>query len=418
MVKEKELTVAYLAPELGAVTSTFIYREIKALRRDGVRVVPFSTYRPKDAVISEEARPLVAETKFVYDYSKTAIALGGYSGYKRFLRGPLRSIGLGFLTGTDALFERGLSLSDSLKLSWHFNVAHLLADDLEKAGVQHIHAHFAHVPTSIAMYAAMLTGISYSFTAHANDIFERPTLLRKKVARSAFAACVSEYNRRYLIEYGCDPTKLYVVRCGVDVTEYAWREPQRSAAPANILCVGRLVEKKGIAHLIEALSLVRQRGPAFRCRIAGDGPLFAELQAMIAEKSLGDGVELLGSQPQERVRELFRDADLFVLPCVVAKSGDRDGIPVVLMEAMALGVPVISTTISGIPELVHDGENGLLAPPGDAAVLAQKIETLITNRELAARITRHARKTVEIEFNSSGNAALLKQKFAAAIESR
>ncbi|MDX9971890.1 MAG: glycosyltransferase [FCB group bacterium] len=407
MPEESQLNVAYLAPEFGAVTSTFIYREIEALESLGARVDTYSTRRPSESLVSAEAVPLIERTTYLYDLSKSQVLLD--AGAMKF-GSPLRY----FQTATKLLHDvfaaKVPTPADRAKLVWHFLVACSLARRLVARKTQHLHAHFAHVPTSIAMYAAGLAGIPYSFTAHANDIFERPTALREKVARSGFGACISEYNRRHLSDIGCAPAKLDIVRCALDVENYDYRDPKPPGDPPMLYSVGRLVEKKGIGILIEALKHLRDRGVAFQCRIVGNGPLTDALAAQVRELGLQDRVNLAGGQPQERVKEWFREADVFVLPCVVAASGDRDGIPVVLMEAMALGVPVVTTAVSGIPELVEAERSGLVVPPGDALALADALERLLGDPELARRLAREARTTLETTFESRRNAGILWRK--------
>lgn len=257
------------------------------------------------------------------------------------------------------------------------------------------------------MYAAGMAGIPYSFTAHANDIFVRPVALREKVARSAFCACISHFNTRYLTGKGCDPAKLVVVRCGLDSAEYAYTPPAASTGPVRIFSVGRLIEKKGFVPLLGALARVRDAGIAFQCQIVGDGPLMDTLKRRIADLQLDGQVELLGSQPQERVKALLSCATVFALPCIVAQDGDQDGIPVALMEAMALGVPVVSCPVSGVPELIQDGREGLLAPPHDETRLAEALGRLASDTDLRSRLAEAARARIEREFDSHQSAGQL-----------
>lgn len=370
----------------------------------GAEVDTYSTFRPSPKSISAEAMPLVASTVYLYEAPKAQV-LGAAIAYA--LTAPLRFIcGLARLVHDLATSEVSHP-SDRLKMVWHFCTGCFLASRLRAAGTRHLHAHFAHVPTAIAMHGAGLAGISYSFTAHANDIFERPTALKEKVARSGFVACISDYNRRFLTERGCDPTKMVIVRCALDVTEYRFRERNIEKERPMLYSVGRLVEKKGISVLIEALRVLKERGRAFSCRVVGDGPLLDTLRRHVTECGLDDDIEMMGGQPQETVKALFEDADVFVLPCVVAASGDRDGIPVVLMEAMALGVPVVSTTVSGIPELIQNEHNGLLVAPGDVEGLAHALDRLLGNPSEARALAREARRTIETEFESKHNAAIL-----------
>ena len=408
---DHRLTVAYLAPELGSLTSTFIYREVAALRERGLSIVLFSTDRPSDACTSEDAKPVIEETQYLYDashFTRVACALGFV------MRRPLRSARVLGVLVRDAVLARTPKPSDRVKMAWHFVTGCLLARKLEAQDVQHLHAHFAHVPAAVAMYAALLAGISFSFTAHANDLFERGTALREKVGRSAFTAVISEYNRRFLEAQGCNPERIHVVRCGLDTWRYAFRGESPANAPPLLFSVGRFVEKKGFHVLIEALALLRQRNVPFRCLIAGGGPLYETVRAQAEAAGLKDCLEMPGAMPQEHVKETFERAGVFVLPCVVAKSGDRDGIPVALMEAMALGVPVISTNVSGIPELIADGENGLLVPENDSKALANALERSIEDAVLRNTLARRARKTIEEDFNLETIAADLESLFRTA----
>jgi glycosyltransferase involved in cell wall biosynthesis len=271
------------------------------------------------------------------------------------------------------------------------------------------------MPTTVTMYAALLTGAGYSFTGHANDLYVHGALLREKVARARFVACISEYNRRFLTVTGCEVSRLHIVRCGIDTKRYVWRAPRPTGAVPRLLSVGRLVEKKGFATLINALAMLHERGWRFECGIVGDGPLRADLDALIGKNRMEDCVTLLGALSQEEVKHAFEDTDLFVLACEKAPDGDIDGIPVVLMESMALGVPVVSTRLSGIPELVVDGVSGLLAEPGDSASLAVAMESLLADETRRRALSVEARKTVEREFDSAVNAERIATLFAGAM---
>jgi glycosyltransferase involved in cell wall biosynthesis len=402
------MKLAYIAPELGALTSTFIYREITALRDLGAEITPFSTVRPKDAVISEEARSLVAETDYLYEISTVQIAwesiLFGLSHPLAVAAGKMRLF-------HDMIFAKVSTPSDRIKMMWHFMLGCVLARRLRAAGIGHIHAHFAHVATAIAMYGAPMAGATFSFTCHANDIFQRPVALREKTGRAAFTACISQFNVVYLRERGCTEGRLVIVHCAIDVSEYPFRDPKQNVDTPLIFSVGRLVDKKGLVHLINAVAELRSRGVQLQCKIAGNGPLYDSLAARISELGVADSVELMGSQPQEHVRELLRDAAVFALPCVVAPSGDMDGIPVSLMEAMAMGVPVVSGAVSGIPELIESGRNGLLADPTDTQALADALETCLTDEQRRADFATEARHTIETAFEIGQSAKLLVDEF-------
>jgi len=265
-----------------------------------------------------------------------------------------------------------------------------------------LHAHFATAPAAAARAASQLTGIPYGFSAHAYDLFKEPIdrkSLARKCADAAFVRCISDYNRRYLVRTaGADESKLHVVHCGVDTRRFV---PDRTAANGQphketILTLGNLIPQKGTWDLLEALSAPTLKQKGYRIVIAGDGPLKGEL--MRQASSLGVEAQFLGAVDNREVLRLYREADLFVLPCATGRDGHHDGIPVVLMEAMACGVPVISTRLSGIPELIEDGKSGILVPEKDPRGLSGAIGRLSDDADMRRRFSVEGRKKVVNEF--------------------
>jgi colanic acid/amylovoran biosynthesis glycosyltransferase len=397
----KSLRVAYLAPEMGGVTHTFIHREMAALEALGVEVVPFATVPPNDSANADETRTLRERTLVLYKLPPATILLMGIA---QFFRSPIRMIRAKFALIRDIVCAQVPGIGNRFKLIGQFYIGAAFANELVARKIDHLHVHFAHVPATVGMYASLISGVPYSFTAHANDIFVRPVALKEKVARATFCACISEFNVRFLTKLGCNPARLLVVRCGLDTSEYAYETPRRNGNVLSLFSVGRLVEKKGFHVLIGALARVQGRGVPFNCRIVGSGPLEERLRSQIAELGLANCVHLLGSQPQHRVKELLAETDVFVLACVVARDGDQDGIPVALMEAMALGIPVISTEVSGIPELIQNRYNGLLAKPDDDEGLADCIVALAEQPQLIEATSLKARSTIENTFNATHSA--------------
>ncbi len=391
--------VAYVAPQIGALTSTFIYREVQALRDLGLHVFTCSFTRP--VRMSAEAEEILRGTPYLYEGRRWEPLRAAVC---RLGRSPLRFARVFGLALRDALLGRVASPAGRVKVLWHFLVGCQLAEALRQNGIGHVHAHFAHMPTTVTMYAARLAGISFSFTGHANDLYVHGALLREKTARAAFTVCISEYNLRFLTEQGCDGRRMRIVRCGINTRDYGWKPLRTPDGAPRLLSVGRLVKKKGYATLIGALAMLRDRGRRFTCDIIGDGPLRSELEDLIRSNHLEGCVNLLGALPQEEVKEAFARADLFVLACEKAPDGDIDGIPVALMESMALGVPVVSTRLSGIPELVEDGGSGLLAEPGDSLSLANALESMLTDEAARLKRSAAARAMVEREFDSAVNA--------------
>ena len=278
-----------------------------------------------------------------------------------------------------------------------------------------MHAHFAESAGSAAYLINALAGIPYSITVHAYDIFLHqiePQRLHRKLKNAERIRCISEYNRSFLREKfpDLDMDRFASVHCGVNVNQYT---PSRSAAPdePHFITVTNFVEKKGLIHLLEACRILRDEGMHFRCTVLGDGPLRPQLETTITRNTLGERVSLPGVIPNDRVREALKEATLFVLPSVEAADGDRDGIPVVLMEAMASGVPVVTTRLSGIPELVHHGVNGILVEPGDSPALARALEELSSHEERRREYAQRGRETVVRDFNIDGIAREMKAFF-------
>lgn len=314
------------------------------------------------------------------------------------------------------MFQVNILSRDARGLLYRFFYAAKLAQDLLDNDIQHLHVHFAHVPTDIAMYASMLSGIPFSVTAHANDIFERGLLLDKKVERSGFFATISDFNRHYIQQtYQVDPGKLEIIRCGVDSRVFTRKSSIALSDPVRIGVVGRLVEKKGVDTLISALAILHTQFSDFKVEIAGSGPLEEELKQQVNQLALTDKVVFLGPLPHDQVVKFVTGLDLFVLPCKKDKQGDMDGIPVVLMEAMMVGTAVISAKISGIPELVINEQTGMLIEPDNSEQLAAAMLELIKDEASRTTLIRNAEKKVQQEFAQDINARRLQTLFTETI---
>ena len=305
----------------------------------------------------------------------------------------------------------------------HFFQAVYLADWVKRHNVHHIHAHYAYHSTSAARVAASLAGIGYSFTAHANDIYRSCWQMREKIENAVFCATCTGYNARYLREHYAQscPDRVVKVYHGIDLEQFKCRPHNRALSgqiPFRILSVGRLREKKGFPLLIEACVLLKDRGFSIKATVVGEGPDREALEALIARKGLGNIIRLAGSIPHSQVRELLEDADVFVLPCIIASDKSRDGIPNVILEAMAMGLPVVSTTVSAIPEAVEHGKTGLLVPPSDAPALAEAISRLVSAPDERIRMGDAGRKKVVKDFDLPSNTGALISLFRNVMENR
>lgn len=397
---ETNVKIGYLAQVFPHLTMTFVYREVLALRAAGLDIQTFSIWKPKSGELSAEAKELVKDTFYIFPL-KWPQFLWSHIWY--LLTRPWRYGGtLGFY-----LMREHKSFKNRLRTFLHFCQGVYLAREVERSKVNHLHVHFALNATTVAMVVARLTDVTFSFTAHANDIFANPILLPEKIKEARFIIAISEYNIQFLYNVVPDPAtiaKMHLVHCGIDVQQFSPPVRRSPNGRPIILAVGRLVEKKGYPFLIKACKLLVEQGYQFRCLIVGGGPQEALLKQMIVEQGLANWVSLEGIVFQEHLRDYLNQADIFVLPCVVASDQDMDGIPNTLMEAMAMEIPTISTPLSGIPELIEDHKTGLLAKPGDEVSLAQAIASLLDNEALGPALGKAGRLKVIEEFEIEKNA--------------
>jgi glycosyltransferase involved in cell wall biosynthesis len=394
--------IAFVAGIFPVRSETFVFREVRSLRRRGWKV-QVVTLAPSHDLAREEFEDLAEDVVVLYGH---AFGRTVFQAFAEMVRHPLRSAGTLALAARDALAPgEQLRLTARSKLLGQGVVGLALAHRLRRDHVRHIHCHFAHSPATVGMYAARELRVPFSFTGHANDLFERRALLGRKLERAAFVSSISAWHRELYDAVRPGSTrKAPVIRCGVDVA--AWTPVPRRAAgdgPLRVLTVCRLVEKKGVDELIEALAeLGRTQGRTWELTVAGDGPLRGELVALANRLGCGRSLRWLGEVGNAEVRSLMASTDLFVLPCRVDGRGDRDGIPVSLMEAMSCGLPVISGDLPPIRELVEDGVTGLLHG-GGASALADRIAALDGRPDDRRRLGEAGRRRVEVEFSLEAN---------------
>ena len=407
------LRVAYLLKRYPRLSETFILHEMLALEAQGVSLAVYSMLDPGEATVHPDVRRLRAAVTYLPATTLAHIA-GLLNAHGRWLRcNPRRYLhALRF-----AVLRRDVAagLRHFLRAGW-------LAYDLDRLGIRHLHAHFAHGPAATAQYVYLLSGIPYSFTGHAKDIYTTPTArIAARIREAAFVVTCTGFNATFLAQIVDAETarRIHRVYHGVDLTRFSpyirHVDSDETAGIPTILAVGRLVEKKGLEYLIEACAQLCERGVRFRCQIVGVGPLKERLQAQIDARGLGEMVTFFGARTQDELVTLYGDATVMALPCVVLENGDRDGIPNVLVEAMSMELPVVSTRVSGIPELIEDGENGLLTPPRDADTLTDTLARLLGDAQLRQRLGQNARRTVMDRFELQRNARRLKMLFAHAL---
>lgn len=387
------------------LSETFIAQEIRGLERLGHAFLVVSLRHPTD----RERHPLVDEIQapvlYLPEYLSREPA--------RLLRAwaeVRRRPGYG---RARALWLADLRRDPTANRVRRFGQAVVLAHELGE-DVRHLHAHFLHTPASVARYAAVLAGLEWSVSAHAVDVWTTPEWeLSEKLAHCAWAVTCTEVNRQRLAVLAPHPGKVGRVYHGLDPARIHAREPAHSerdgsdpADPVHILSVGRAVEKKGYADLLAALARLAD-DLHWRFVHIGDGPLLGDLKANTRRLGLTGRIDWLGARAQGAVLAAQGEADLFALACRVAANGDRDGLPNVLMEAQAQGVAVLSTRLSAIPELVSDGETGLLAEPGDVAGLADRLARLIQNPDLRRTLGEAGRRRLARDFSFAEGLRLL-----------
>lgn len=398
------MKVGYVVKRYPRFSETFIVNEILAHERAGLRIEIFALLPTDDThfqdLLSEVRAPVTFLSTKVYKASEfwTSLQLatgqshGGFSALNAAAGLPLRDV------------AQALELSKLVR----------------ERGITQLHAHFASAATSVARLAGRLSGVPYSFTAHAKDIFHDSvdrSELRKKLEDCAAAITVSDYNVHELrAEYGVATDNLRRIYNGLDLRKFKFEK--LASESREILAVGRLVEKKGFADLIDACKLLRDRGTDFQCAIIGTGELEQDLRSQIAEQLLGECVQLMGALPQYQVKRLLRSAAVFAAPCVIGRDGNKDGLPTVLLEAMATGTPCVSTSVTGIPEVLVDNKTGILLKPGDVRGLADSLQRLLDDSSLRRRLATSARRSIETQFDIECNSREIRSVFSAVARER
>ncbi len=396
------------------VGNAWVGNELMALVDRGIPFRLHSLHRPAATFFkSERVKQINEQTNYIYP-------LGFWRVFSSVLLAPCLFPRTFFPALWNSIFGRKESFAIRLKSIVHFCVACVWARSLRKQQVSQIHSQWINSCGTVGMYAAWLLGKPFSFTGHAADLFRERCSLRDKIKRAEFIVCISTYHRDFYIAEGADPEQLVISYCGIDTslfTPSVGSGAGTSTGLVRLISAARLVDKKGFKYLISACKYLDQQGIDFSCTIAGDGPLHNELQYQIQQLHLGHRVTLTGRPLlQEEIPNFMRRGDIFCLPCVWAADGDVDGLPQLLMEAMACGVPVISTKLVGIPDLVVDGETGLLAQPNSTDDLSSKLRQLIEDPSLRSHLAAKGRQRVEQQFDLSSCLNPLFEKFFRNIE--
>jgi len=383
------MRIAYLTGQYPRATDTFIQREVAALREDGVEVVTFSVRKPADHEQAGTAQQAETDaTRYLLPTSPatliSALVWGLFKRPGRFFGG----VALAWKT-------RGPGLKATLYQAFYFIEAVMLARMLYNDRVEHLHNHFANSSCSVAMLASAISGVPFSFTIHGPAIFFEPMRWRidEKARRAKFVSCISHFCRSQVMLFAPRQAwdRLHIVHCGVEPAKF---QPRRHAGDAKrLLFVGRLAAVKGLNLLLDAFMEIAQRRPGCELTLVGDGPERAEIKQRVREMGLESQVTFTGYQSPEKVGEYLAKTDVFVLPSFA------EGVPVVLMEAMAAGVPVVATRVAGVTELVDHETSGLVVPPGDCKSLSEAIDRLLDDGAMRQRMAEAGRARVEAEFD-------------------
>ena len=374
------------------LSETFIAQEIRNLERAGLRLRLVSLRHPTDTKRHPVHEEIEAPVSYLPEYLHDEPV--------RVARGLARARRLPGYAAAAAMFRRDLARDRTRNRVRRFGQACVAAAEMP-ADVGWLYGHFIHTPGSVTRYAATMLGLPFSISAHAKDIWTSPDWeLREKLADAAWTVTCTAGGAAHLRGLAPDPSGVHLVYHGLDLSRFPSppeREP--SDGPIRIVAVGRAVEKKGLDILLRAASALPDDIDWHLIHIAG-GPLLDDLKALAVELGIADRVTWLGQQAQARVLEEYRRSDVFALPCRVAADGDRDGLPNVIVEAQSQRLPVVSTTISGIPELVEDGENGLLVPPDDVSATAQALERMARDANARLRWGAEGERRVRKAFDA------------------
>jgi glycosyltransferase involved in cell wall biosynthesis len=440
-------TVAYVMNGFPRLSETFIAHEIHQLEQLGLALRLYSVKDEREPMV----HPVVGQIRAPLRYLTKASSLSGTS----LVRWLGDNLGAFWRAHAQVAARHPVrwagALASALQLAWRhrsrdaqghtrlrkvfvkefLQAGAIAADVMRQGDVGHLHGHFCHGVATITWFASRMTGISYSFTAHAKDIYQADlnpgTLLERKMEGARFVATCTCANAQVLRARHARPDEVHAIYHGLDTewfapphkiyhgldTEWFASAPGHTGMPPLILSVGRFVEKKGFDQLIEACAWLRDAGVAFACIIVGErGSAYESIRRLIADRHLGDRVILSDAMTQDSLRAVYARAHVFALPCQVMEDGDRDGFPNVLAESMAMGVPVVSTRISGIPELIDDGVHGLLVEPRDSTGLAEALQRVLQDDALHARLAQGGRQRMCESFDSRRTTVALRDLFA------
>lgn len=406
---KKKATLGYVLKGYPRISETFISNEILILEQLGFKMHLFSMRHPREKFCHPSVEKIQAEVT----YLPTEL-------YKELHRLIPANIILACTSPRNYFKAFSYAARQFIKKKKsatikHFLQAGFLVNVIRKKqlNIAHLHGHFAHSPTSVTLFASLISGTPFSFTAHAKDIYtSSPEALRAKMQKAEFVATCTGYNKTYLEDLRQDVTcPIHNVYHGIDLKLFNGSPKPPSTSPFKILTVARLTEKKGLPTLFAALKQLKDEGVNFEHTLIGDGDDKKQILQLIDDLGLSEQCNWLGTKTHIEVLEEFEKSDLFALSCKIAENGDRDGIPNVLVESLAMGVPAISTSVSAIPELIKHQETGYIVPPSSPEELAAGIKKMLTDQELRETVIAGGRRFVEEYFDNQVQTKRLKKIF-------
>ena len=380
------------------ISESFISNEILLLEQQGIPIHIFSMRHPRESFSHKSVQKIKARV----DYLPQTIleALPQLLFYNLLLAMKTPGAYLGALL---VAFRRFLRTYKSATIKHLLQAGYLVQKLLPESRVVHFHAHFAHSPSSVAMFASQLSGIDFSFTGHAKDIYtSNPLQLKEKMAKARFVVTCTEFNRRHLSTLaGNGNLSLYRMYHGIDLDLFSGGKARRNpTTPYHFVTVARLVPKKGLPTVYRALKRLQHKGVDFQHTLIGDGDDRDKLLTLIRDLGLSGSCRWVGTLTHEKVLDYYRRSDLFALGCEQAANGDQDGIPNVFVECLAMGLPVVGTRLSAIPELIEDGKTGLLVQPGNDGEMANAMLRILTDTQLREQIVQSGKISVRRAFNN------------------
>jgi len=403
--KMTDRSVVYVLKRVPRLSETFILNEILALEAMGLKIRIISLHESDTKITHSEIQFLRAQVYYLPEsfWREIPRMLAAQGHFLRRYRGR-------WIRAFSVMIRRF-----SLKAAKRWLQSGTVAQLLEGSDASHIHAHYSTAPTTVAMITGILLNLPFSFPCHAKDVYADGRLhspgFFRTLTRAAFVVCVSAKTKQDILETWADipASKIHVIYNGLNLERF----PRRRSEPREhlILGVGRLVEKKGFPYLIEACNLLKKHLVPFKCEIVGYGDLRNDLADLVSTLHLEDEVELVGPLAQQELVAYYRKARIFCLPTIIADNDDRDVLPNVVKEAMAIGVPVLTTNTPGMNELVEHERTGLLVPPKDPSALTVALERLLDDNKLGGRLADAGRLMVEDRFDRSKNVSQLKYLF-------